>query len=81
MIDITTLNLNVYSSEELLSLASKGLLACGKFDLTAFLDVILEGLYTEEDFEAEQEKAEEASNALEEAREKVREAVEMLERI
>lgn len=70
-----------YSSEELQNYANLGLLSCAGVDLTEFVEKILEGLYTEEDFEAEQEKAEEASNALEEAREKIREAVEMLERI
>ena len=49
--------------------------------MTEFVEKILEGMYSQDDFEAEQEKAEESSNALEEAREKVRETVEMLERI
>lgn len=70
-----------YSSEELQNYANLGLLSCAGVDLTEFVEKILEGMYIQDDFEAEQEKAEEASNALEEAREKVREAVEMLERI
>lgn len=70
-----------YSSEELQNYANLGLLRAGNVDLTEFVEKILEGMYSQDDFEAEQEKAEEANNVLEEAREKVREAVEMLERI
>lgn len=70
-----------YSSEELQNYANLGLLSCAGVDLTEFVEKILEGMYSQDDFEAEQEKAEEASNVLEEAREKVREVVEMLERI
>lgn len=70
-----------YSSEELQNYANLGLISCNGVDLTEFVEKILEWMYSQDDFEAEQEKAEEASNALEEAREKVREVVEMLERI
>lgn len=70
-----------YSSQELQNYANLGLISCKGVDLTEFVEKILEGMYSQDEFEAEQEKAEEASNALEEAREKVRGAVEMLERI
>lgn len=70
-----------YSPQELQNYANLGLLSRAGVDLTEFVEKILEGMYSQDDFEAEQEKAEEASNALEETREKVREAVEMLERI
>lgn len=70
-----------YSSEELQNYANLGLISCNGVDLTEFVEKILEGMYSQDDFEAEQENAEESSNALEEAREKVRETVEMLERI
>lgn len=70
-----------YSSEELQNYANLGLISCNGVDLMEFVEKILEGMYSQDDFEAEQEKAEEASNALEEAREKVREVVGMLERI
>lgn len=70
-----------YSPQELQNYANLGLISCNGVDLTEFVEKILEGMYSQDDFEAEQEKAEEANNALEEAREKVREAVEMLERI
>ena len=79
--DIAYTNISMYSPQELQNYAAKGLLSCAGVDLTEFVEKILEGMYSQDDFEAEQEKAEEVSNALEEAREKVREAVEMLERI
>ena len=70
-----------YSSEELQNYDNLVPMEGAGVDLTEFVEKILEGMYSQDDFEAEQEKAEEANNALEEAREKVREAVEMLERI
>ena len=70
-----------YSSEELQNYDNLVPMEGAGVDLTEFVEKILEGMYSQDEFEAEQEKAEEANNALEEAREKVREAVEMLERI
>lgn len=79
--DIAYTNISMYSPQELQNYAAKGLLSCAGVDLTELVEKILEGMYSQDEFEAEQEKAEEANNALEETREKVREAVEMLERI
>lgn len=43
MIDISKINLNIYSKDELLSLSNSGILFCGDTDLTEFVQKIMEG--------------------------------------
>lgn len=47
MIDISQINLNIYSKDELLSLSNSGILFCGDMDLTEFVQKIMEGMYSQ----------------------------------
>jgi len=82
MIDIRSSNtLVTYSSEELQEYARKGLLCCAGHDLSEFLEKLLEGIYSQAEFDKATEEAEESSDELENVRESVREALAILEAI
>lgn len=70
-----------YTSQELQNYANLGLLPCAGVDLTEFVEKILEGMYTQDEFDKAVEEAEESSDELENTREEVRRAIEILENI
>jgi uncharacterized protein Yka (UPF0111/DUF47 family) len=80
MIDIRSSNtLMAYSSEELQEHARKGLLCCGGHDLTEFLEKLL----SVEDKEEDQycENCDSLESQVDDVREEVRRAIEILEAI
>lgn len=63
MIDISQINLNIYSKDELLSFSNSGILFCGNMDLTQFLQKIMEGTYSQEELDKAVDEAELADTA------------------
>jgi hypothetical protein len=59
MIDISQINLNIYSKDELLNFSNSGILFCGNMDLTEFVSKIMEGMYSQEELDRAVEDAEE----------------------
>lgn len=57
MIDISQINLNIYSKDELLSFSNSGILFCGDMDLTEFVSKIMEGTYSQEELDRAVEDA------------------------
>lgn len=51
MIDISQINLNIYSKDELLNFSNSGILFCGDMDLTEFVSKIMEGIYSQEELD------------------------------
>lgn len=58
MIDISQINLNIYSKDELLSFSNSGILFCGNMDLTEFVEKIMEGMYSQEELDRVVDEAE-----------------------
>lgn len=58
MIDISQINLNIYSKDELLIFSNSGILFCGDMDLTEFVSKIMEGTYSQEELDRAVEDAE-----------------------
>lgn len=58
MIDISQINLNIYSKGELLNFSNSGILFCGNTDLTEFVSKIMEGTYSQEELDKAVEEAE-----------------------
>lgn len=58
MIDISQINLNTYSKDELLSFSNSGILFCGNIDLTEFVSKIMEGTYSQEELDKAVDEAE-----------------------
>lgn len=56
-IDISKDNIRQYTSEEIRDLADKGILMCGDFCLSEFVNKILVDMYTEEDVQEERDKS------------------------
>lgn len=81
MIDISKINLNIYSKDELLSFSNSGILFCGDMDLTEFVEKIMEGTYSQEELDRAVEGGKDAGDTLENVRESVREALAILESI
>ena len=81
MIDISQINLNIYSKEELLNFANSGILFCGNMDLTEFVSKIMEGMYSQEELDKAAEEGQDAEDTLENVRESVKEAMAILESI
>lgn len=63
MIDISQINLNTYSKDELLSFSNSGILFCGDMDLTEFVSKIMEGMYSQEELDKAVDDAEVADTA------------------
>ena len=57
MIDISEINLNIYSKDELLSFSNSGILFCGNMDMTEFVSKIMEGTYSQEELDRAVEDA------------------------
>lgn len=81
MIDISQINLNIYSKDELLNFANSGILFCGDTDLTEFVSKIMEGSISEDDLEQAEEKASELEDEIEAIRDKIATAMSVLESI
>lgn len=81
MIDISQINLNIYSKDELLSFSNSGILFCGNTDLTEFVSKIMEGSISEDDLEEAEEKASELEDEIEAIRDKIATAMSVLESI
>jgi hypothetical protein len=81
MIDISQINLNIYSKDELLSLSNSGILFCGNMDLTEFVSKIMEGMCSQEELDKAVEEGQDAEDTLENVRESVKEALAILESI
>lgn len=64
MIDISQINLNIYSKDELLSFSNSGILFCGNTDLTEFVQKIMEGMYSQEELDKAVEASEEETDFL-----------------
>ena len=60
MIDISQINLNTYSKDELLSFSNSGILFCGNMDLTDFVQKIMEGMYSQEELDKQVKDSEES---------------------
>lgn len=58
MIDISQINLNIYSKDELLSFSNSGILFCGNIDLTEFVQKIMEGTYSQDELDRAVDEAE-----------------------
>lgn len=58
MIDISQINLNIYSKDELLSFSNSGILFCGNVDLTEFVQKIVEGTYSQDELDRAVDEAE-----------------------
>lgn len=58
MIDISQINLNIYSKGELLNFSNSDILFCGNTDLTEFVSKIMEGTYSQEELDKAVEEAE-----------------------
>ena len=70
-----------YSSEELRSFAYSGLLTCNGYDLDSFLEYIFQDMVSQDELDKAVEDAEGDSDELENTREEVRRAIEILENI
>lgn len=70
-----------YSSEELRSYAYSGNLEVNGYDLSDFLEYIFQDMHTQADLDKAVEEAEENGYELENVREEIRRAVEILEAI
>lgn len=81
MIDISQINLNIYSKDELLSFSSSGILFCGDTDLTEFVQKIMEGSISEDDLGEAEEKASELEDEIEAIRDKIATVMSVLESI
>lgn len=81
MIDISQINLNIYSKDELLSFSNSGILFCGNIDLTEFVSKIMEGMYSQEELDRAVEEGQDAEETLENVRESVKEVLAILESI
>lgn len=81
MIDISQINLNIYSKDELLSFSNSGILFCGDMDLTEFVQKIMEGSISEDDLEEAEEKASELEDEIEAIRDKIATTMSVLESI
>lgn len=81
MIDISQINLNIYSKDELLSFCNSGVLFCGNMDLTEFVQKIMEGNISEDDLEEAEERASELEDEIEAIRDKIATAMSVLESI
>lgn len=81
MIDISQINLNIYSKDELLSFSNSGILFCGDMDLTEFVSKIMEGTYSQEELDRIVEEGQDAQDTLDSVREGVKEALAILESI
>lgn len=81
MIDISQINLNIYSKDELLNFSNAGILFCGNMDLSAFVSKIMEGTYSQEELDRAVDEGQDAQDTLENVRESVREALTILESI
>lgn len=81
MIDISQINLNIYSKDELLSFSNSGTLFCGNTDLTEFVSKIMEGSISEDDLEEAEEKASELEAEIEAIRDKIATTMSVLESI
>ena len=81
MIDISQINLNIYSKDELLSFSNSGILFCGNIDLTELVSKMMEGTYSQEELDRAVEQGQDAQDTLENVRESVREALAILESI
>lgn len=57
MIDISQINLNIYSKDELLSFSNSGILFCGDMDLSGFVSKIMDGMYSQEELDRAVENA------------------------
>lgn len=58
MIDISQINLNIYSKDELLSFSNSGILFCGNIDLTELVEKIMKGTYSQEELDRSVDEAE-----------------------
>ena len=81
MIDISQINLNIYSKDELLSFSNSGILFCGDTDLTEFVQKIMKGMYSQEELDRAVEEGQDAEDTLDNVRESVKEALAILESI
>jgi len=81
MIDISQINLNIYSKDELLNFSDSGILFCGDMDLTEFVQKIMEGNISEDDLEEAEERASELEDEIEAIRDKIATAMSVLESI
>ena len=63
MIDISQINLNIYSKDELLNFSNSGILFCGNTDLTEFVSKLMEGMYSQEELDKAVEDAELANSS------------------
>lgn len=81
MIDISQINLNIYSKDELLNFSNSGILFCGNMDLTEFVQKIIGGNISEDDLEQAEEKASELEDEIEAIRNKIAAAMSVLESI
>lgn len=81
MIDISQINLNIYSKDELLNFSNSGILFCGDMDLTEFVSKIIEGMYSQEELDRAIEESQDVEDTLENVRESVKEALAILESI
>lgn len=63
MIDISQINLKIYSKDQLISFSNSGILFCGNMDLTEFVSKIMEQMYSQDELdEAVEEVCEERSD-------------------
>lgn len=60
MIDISEINLNIYSKDELLNFSNSGILFCGDMDLTEFVEKIMERMYSQEELDKQVKDSEES---------------------
>lgn len=60
MIDISQINLNIYSKDELLKLSNSGILFCGDMGLTDFVSKIMEGTYSQDELDKQVKDSEES---------------------
>lgn len=79
MIDISQINLNIYSKDELLNFSNSGILFCRDTDLTEFVSKIMDGTYSQEELDRAVEEGQDAEDTLENVRESVKEALAILE--
>lgn len=81
MIDISQINLNTYSKDELLTFSNSGILFCGNVDLSGFVQKIMDGMYSQEELDRAVEEGQDAQDTLDNVRESVKEAIAILESI
>ena len=74
-------NYRSFSSEELRDKAYMGTLECNGYDLSDFLEYIFQGVYSQQYLDKAVEEVEESADELENMREEIRRAVEILESI